>query len=216
METFTAWPHGPELNLGFTQSTPSDGEGFFTNKSLAALLIMFSILLWQQEASNANTNKNKAMASRFASLARSSAFRGAAFCSAAMLAKMDMAHTVRIEASASCEPIECNTFNPNLFIDWKSQEDVKLDFKDVLIRPRRSTLRSRSEVDLSRNFKFKHAKCASLTRIIEAWHPEPAHATLSRSSGLRLQLVQLGKCHSRPRQLTALFRLIGSDGRAFP
>jgi GMP reductase len=46
----------------------------------------------------------------------------------------DVAHTVRIE------------------------EDVKLDFKDVLIRPRRSTLRSRSEVELCRQFKFKHAK----------------------------------------------------------
>ena len=34
--------------------------------------------------------------------------------------------------------------------------EVKLDFKDVLIRPKRSTLRSRSEVDLNRTFKFKH------------------------------------------------------------
>ena len=28
------------------------------------------------------------------------------------------------------------------------EEDLKLDFKDVLIRPKRSTLRSRSDVDL--------------------------------------------------------------------
>jgi len=36
-------------------------------------------------------------------------------------------------------------------------EDVKLDFKDVLILPKRSTLSSRKEVDLSRTFKFKHS-----------------------------------------------------------
>ena len=34
--------------------------------------------------------------------------------------------------------------------------EIKLDFKDVLIRPKRSTLKSRSEVDLHRHFKFKH------------------------------------------------------------
>lgn len=35
--------------------------------------------------------------------------------------------------------------------------DVKLDFKDVLIRPKRSILQSRSEVKLEREFRFKHA-----------------------------------------------------------
>ena len=37
------------------------------------------------------------------------------------------------------------------------EEDIKLDFKDVLIRPKRSTLSSRKEVDLNRTFKFKHS-----------------------------------------------------------
>lgn len=36
--------------------------------------------------------------------------------------------------------------------------DVKLDFKDVLLRPKRSTLRSRVEVDLNRTFKFRNSK----------------------------------------------------------
>lgn len=36
------------------------------------------------------------------------------------------------------------------------ENDVKLDFKDVLIRPKRSILKSRSEVNLHRSFKFKH------------------------------------------------------------
>jgi len=38
------------------------------------------------------------------------------------------------------------------------EDEVKLDFKDVLIRPKRSTLSSRKEVDLHRTYKFKHSK----------------------------------------------------------
>lgn len=36
--------------------------------------------------------------------------------------------------------------------------DVKLDFSDVLIRPKRSTLHSRAEVTLDREFRFRHSK----------------------------------------------------------
>lgn len=35
--------------------------------------------------------------------------------------------------------------------------DVKLDFKDVLIRPKRSVLKSRSEVSLEREFRFRNS-----------------------------------------------------------
>ena len=35
------------------------------------------------------------------------------------------------------------------------ESDIKLDFKDVLIRPKRSTLGSRKEVDIARSFTFK-------------------------------------------------------------
>lgn len=35
------------------------------------------------------------------------------------------------------------------------EQDIKLDFKDVLIRPKRSTLSSRKEVDISRQYSFK-------------------------------------------------------------
>jgi len=38
------------------------------------------------------------------------------------------------------------------------EDEIKLTFDDVLIRPKRSTLVSRSEVDLTRPFKFKHTK----------------------------------------------------------
>lgn len=37
------------------------------------------------------------------------------------------------------------------------EEEVKLDFSDVLFRPKRSTLGSRKDVDLHRNYKFKHS-----------------------------------------------------------
>ena len=36
--------------------------------------------------------------------------------------------------------------------------DIKLDFKDVLIRPKRSTIKSRSDVDLIREYTFCHIK----------------------------------------------------------
>ncbi|XP_053901339.1 GMP reductase 2 [Malaclemys terrapin pileata] len=35
--------------------------------------------------------------------------------------------------------------------------NIKLDFKDVLLRPKRSTLKSRSEVDLLRSFTFRNS-----------------------------------------------------------
>lgn len=38
------------------------------------------------------------------------------------------------------------------------EDDVKLDFRDVLIRPKRSILASRKEVDLTRHYRFKHSR----------------------------------------------------------
>lgn len=35
--------------------------------------------------------------------------------------------------------------------------DLKLDFKDVLLQPKRSTLKSRSQVELTRRYNFKHS-----------------------------------------------------------
>ena len=36
------------------------------------------------------------------------------------------------------------------------ETDIKLGFKDVMFRPKRSTLKSRSQVELERTFKFRH------------------------------------------------------------
>ena len=40
----------------------------------------------------------------------------------------------------------------------KIEEGTKLDFSDVLIKPKRSTIKSRSEVDLNRTFTTLHSK----------------------------------------------------------
>lgn len=42
------------------------------------------------------------------------------------------------------------------------ETEIRLDFKDVLIRPKRSTLKSRSQVDVSRKFTFRNSK--------QQWH----------------------------------------------
>ena len=38
------------------------------------------------------------------------------------------------------------------------EEEIKLDYSDVLFRPKRSALKSRKEVDLNRKYEFKHSK----------------------------------------------------------
>ena len=45
------------------------------------------------------------------------------------------------------------------------ENDIKLDFKDVLIRPKRSNLNSRSEVELNRTFKFRHTNTYERTGV---------------------------------------------------
>jgi GMP reductase len=48
------------------------------------------------------------------------------------------------------------------------EEDIKLDFKDVLIRPKRSALGSRKEVYLTKHYVFRHSKFE--------WHGVPIMA----------------------------------------
>ena len=37
-------------------------------------------------------------------------------------------------------------------------EDIKLDYSDVLIRPKRSTLKTRASVNIERTYKFRHSE----------------------------------------------------------
>lgn len=46
----------------------------------------------------------------------------------------------------------------NFLIKMRLESDVKLDFKDVLFRPKRSTLSSRQSVCLERTYTFLHSK----------------------------------------------------------
>ena len=39
----------------------------------------------------------------------------------------------------------------------ENEDDIKLDYSDVLIRPKRSTLTSRYDVDMNRTFTFVHS-----------------------------------------------------------
>ena len=70
--------------------------------------------------------------------------------------------------------------------------DVKLDFHDVLIRPKRSVLKTRAEVSLEREFRFRHTKTT--------WHGVPIIASNMDHTGT----FNMAKALSEHRLLTAL------------
>ena len=43
------------------------------------------------------------------------------------------------------------------FIFVRIEEELKLDYSDVLFRPKRSTLKSRKDVNLKRTYRFKYS-----------------------------------------------------------
>jgi GMP reductase len=51
------------------------------------------------------------------------------------------------------------------------EEDIKLDYNNVLIRPKRSTLGSRKEVDLERGFTFRNYKPYVATDVLPDGYP---------------------------------------------
>jgi GMP reductase len=63
--------------------------------------------------------------------------------------------------------------------------DIKLGFKDVMFRPKRSTLKSRSEVDLEREFTFRHTK--------KKWKGTPIIAANMDTVGTFEMAVELAK-----------------------
>jgi GMP reductase len=67
------------------------------------------------------------------------------------------------------------------------EESLKLDFKDVLIRPKRSTLTSRSQVELQREFVFHHSG--------NTYHGIPIIAANMDSTGTMEMAAALGKHH---------------------
>jgi GMP reductase len=77
--------------------------------------------------------------------------------------------------------------------------DVKLDFRDVLIRPKRSVLKTRADVSLEREFKFKHTK--------STWHGVPIIASNMDHTGTLNMAIALAE-HGL---LTALDKFIPAD-----
>jgi GMP reductase len=74
--------------------------------------------------------------------------------------------------------------------------DVKLDFRDVLIRPKRSVLKTRADVSLEREFKFKHTKTL--------WHGVPIIASNMDHTGT----INMAKALAPHHLLTALDKFI--------
>lgn len=77
--------------------------------------------------------------------------------------------------------------------------DIKLDFNDVLIRPKRSVLKSRAEVSLEREYKFKHSQ--------STWRGVPIIAANMDHTGTTEMAVALSEHHL----LTALDKFLTLD-----
>jgi len=75
------------------------------------------------------------------------------------------------------------------------EDDIKLDYSDVLIRPKRSTLESRKEVDLHRTFTFKNGK---------TWTGIPIVAANMDTTGT----IEIGKEFAQYNMLTCLSKHI--------
>lgn len=84
------------------------------------------------------------------------------------------------------------------------ENDVKLDFKDVLIRPKRSVLTSRSEVSLIREFRFKNSGAI--------WKGVPIIAANMDHTGT----FEMAQALSKHQLLTAIDKFISpSDWQVF-
>jgi len=69
------------------------------------------------------------------------------------------------------------------------ESDIKLDYSDVLIRPKRSTLRSRKEVDLERRFAFRNYEPAFEHENWEDYHYQGVPIMASNMDGVGTMAV---------------------------
>ena len=77
--------------------------------------------------------------------------------------------------------------------------DFKLDFDDVLIRPKRSTLSSRRLVDLNRKFTFRHSK--------DTWEGIPVIAANMDTTGT----FEIANSLKKEKMLTAIHKFYSLD-----
>jgi GMP reductase len=95
------------------------------------------------------------------------------------------------------------------------ENELRLDFKDVLIRPKRSTLTSRSEVDITREFLFRHSgvKYHGIP-IIAANMDSTGTVEMARALAPHQLSVALHK-HYTVVQLVAFFESLDTSSTAF-
>jgi len=94
-------------------------------------------------------------------------------------------------------------------------QDIKLDFKDVLIRPKRSALPSRAEVDITRKFSFKHSDHGySGVPVIAANMDTVGTFEMARALAPFGLSVALHK-HYRADELVAFFKALKNKSNAF-
>lgn len=78
--------------------------------------------------------------------------------------------------------------------------DIKLDFKDVLIRPKRSTLKSRADVDLTRQFIFRHSK--------KTYEGIPIIASNMDTVGTFEMAIQLSKVNLQQQNFLNVYKIL--------
>ncbi len=94
------------------------------------------------------------------------------------------------------------------------EQSIKLDFKDVLIRPKRSTLTSRSDVDIRREFTFHNSsKKYHGIPIIAANMDTIGTMEMARALGKHGLSVALHK-HYAADELVTFFRSLEKEGLA--
>jgi GMP reductase len=72
-----------------------------------------------------------------------------------MIRKSDQLIIEKEVASSTIVSLNSNAFSSVTYMHIET--DMKLDFRDVLIRPKRSTLTSRSQANITRTFRFRHS-----------------------------------------------------------
>jgi GMP reductase len=84
-------------------------------------------------------------------------------------------------------------------VGMRIETDLKLDFKDVLLRPKRSTLATRQEVDLNRQYSFLHSQ--------NKWHGVPIIAANMDHTGT----FAMAKVLAKHQMLTAINKFAGVE-----
>ena len=88
---------------------------------------------------------------------------------------------------------------PEKIIIMRIETELKLDYKDVLFRPKRSVLQSREEVDLTRKFTFKNSQ--------QVWEGVPIMASNMDTVGT----VEMAKVLAQHKIITCLHKFYPID-----